>query len=308
MPARASRPTSWTAFTSSSTSRPPLPDDRFAAAASARLGPLAVLHPFPTLLVAAATGAIAAIAGADLARSVALALAMAGFQASIGALNDIHDRSDDEVAKPWKPLPAGRVTFAAARATALGGGLLGFLLSAAAGPAALAIGLIGYGLGVAYDLGLKRTGWGWLAFALALPLVPVYAWVGAAARLPPDTLVVAVMGPLAGLALACANGLVDLERDAVAGGRGVAVRLGRWRATAAIVAADIALVAVAWATSIGERGVTPALVAATVTLAVGAAWSARMAVRWRWLGWQAQAAGVAILAVGWLAGAARAGG
>src|SRR3970040_655329 len=167
------------------------------------------------------------------ARRVALALALAGFQASIGALNDIHDRSDDEVAKPWKPLPAGRVTFAAARATALGGGLLGFLLSGAAGPAALAIGLIGYGLGVAYDLGLKRTGWGWLAFALALPLVPVYAWVGAAVRLPPDTLVVAVMGPLAGLALACANGLVDLERDAVAGGRRGAVRPGQWRVTGA---------------------------------------------------------------------------
>jgi 4-hydroxybenzoate polyprenyltransferase len=239
---------------------------------------------------------------------VALALAMTGFQASIGALNDIHDRSDDEVAKPWKPLPAGRVTSGAARATALGGGLLGTLLSAAVGPAALAIGLIGYGLGVAYDLRLKRTGWGWLALALALPLVPVYAWLGAAAVLPPNALVLAVMGPLAGLALACANGLVDLESDAAAGGRGVAVRLGRGRATAAIVAADSALVAVAWTTSTGARGLTPVLVAATVTLVLGAAWSARMAVRWRWLGWQTQAAGVAILAVGWLAGAARAGG
>lgn len=233
---------------------------------------------------------------------------MAGFQASIGALNDIHDRSDDEVAKPWKPLPAGRVTFAAARATALGGALLGILLSTAAGPAALAVGLIGYGLGVAYDLRLKRTGWGWLAFALALPLVPVYAWLGAAAGLPPRVAVLALLGPLAGFALACANGLVDVEHDAVAGGRGVAVRLGRGRATAAIVAADSALVAVAWTTSTGGQAVTWALIAATVTLALGAAWSARLAVRWRWLGWQAQAAGVAILAVGWLAGAARAGG
>jgi len=229
---------------------------------------------------------------------------MAGFQASIGALNDIHDRSDDEVAKPWKPLPAGRVTSAAARATALGGGLLGTIVSATAGPAALVVGLIGYSLGVAYDLRLKRTGWGWLAFALALPLVPVYAWLGAPAGLPPRVAVLALLGPPAGFALACANGLVDLEHDALAGGRGIAVRLGRARATAAIVAADVALVAVAWNTSSDGRGVTPTLLAATVTLAVGAAWSSRPAPGWRWLGWQAQAAGVAILAVGWLAGAA----
>src|SRR3970282_1949776 len=93
-------------------------------------------------------------------RAVALPLAMAGFQAPIGALNDNHDRSDDEVAKPWKPLPAGRVTFAAARATALGGGLLGFLLSAAAGAGARARGRPGWpGAGAVSAGSHRRRSW-----------------------------------------------------------------------------------------------------------------------------------------------------
>lgn len=251
-----------------------------------------------------ATGALTALAGGDAYRILALAAAMAGFQSSIGALNDLRDRDDDMLVKRWKPLPAGRVTPALARQVALGGGVGGALLSALAGPATLAVGLCGYGLGVLYDLGLKRTAWGWTAFALALPLVPVYAWLGAGAGLPPQAAVLAVVGPLAGLALACANGLADFEQDLATGAHGIAVRLGRARTLVVMAAADVTLIALCWLTVAGSSGVATALLAGTATLVVGATWSSRDAVRWRWLGWQAQAIGVAGLAVGWLSGAA----
>ncbi len=123
-PAIGSRPTSWTTSTSSSTSsaatsigpaRPP----------SARLGAVGLIHPFPTALVAISTGILGLIAGGTVVQAATLTLAMAGFQASIGALNDLHDRVDDAVGQPWKPIPSGRVGPGAARSVVVAGAVVG---------------------------------------------------------------------------------------------------------------------------------------------------------------------------------------
>jgi len=279
-------------------------DDRLAAAASVRLGPLAIGHPFPSVLVACAAAGLALVAGGDAAHALLLGVAMAGFQVSIGAANDLADRDLDALAKPWKPLPSGRVSVPAARRAAIAAYLVGVALSAAAGPAPLVVGLAGHGLGLAYDLRLKRVGWGWLALAVALPLVPVYAWTGAGAGLPPRLGPLVVLGLLAGLQLGLANELVDLEADAAGRGRGLAVRLGRRGAALTMAAAALALLGVAVLTAPGATTSTlGVLSAAAMASLIGAACSARDAPRWRWLGWQAQAVGVVLLALAWLSAA-----
>jgi 4-hydroxybenzoate polyprenyltransferase len=261
-------------------------------------------HPFPSSLVALAVGGLVLIEGGDAARALLLALAMVGFQVSIGATNDLADRALDALAKPWKPLPAGRVSAAATRRIALVGYLMGAALSFMAGFAPLLVGLVGHGLGLAYDLRLKRAGWGWLAFALALPLVPIFAWTGAGAGLPPRLGALVPLGALAGLQLALANELVDLDADAAAHGRGLAVRLGRRRASVTMLVAAAAMLSLAGLTFSGASSAALAvMVAATGATALGAVASMRSAPRWRWLGWQAQALGVALLALAWISAA-----
>ena len=84
-------------------------------------------------------------------------------------------------------------------------GPAGLVLAALAGPAAAAVALMGYGIGLAYDLRLKASPWSWLPYAAGIPLLPVYAWVGATGELPLAILVLAGLGVFGGGALAIAN-------------------------------------------------------------------------------------------------------
>jgi 4-hydroxybenzoate polyprenyltransferase len=255
--------------------------------------------------VALAVGGLVLQAGGDTGRAILLTLAMAGFQVSIGTVNDIADRHLDAHVKAWKPLPAGRLPLRVAKGIAFAAYLLGVGLSALAGLAPLVVGLVGHGVGLAYDLRLKRAGWGWLAFTLALPLVPVFAWLGAGAGLPPRLGPLAVLAVLAGLQLAVANELADLDADAASGGRGLAVRLGRRRARGLMVMVAAAVLGLAGLTlGVGAPITAVAFGAGAAVSVAGTTASTRDAPRWRWLGWQAQALGLALVALAWIPGAA----
>src|SRR5215207_1953397 len=145
--------------------------------ALARIGGfLRLLHPFPSLLNAAVTVALAYVAvrgRPPLADVGTLALAMLCIQCAIGALNDWADRALDARTKPEKPIPAGLVRPALALTAALA---LAAVLAARFGLAAWALAMAGLGVGVAYDLGLKRTPLSALTYAVALPLLPVWVW------------------------------------------------------------------------------------------------------------------------------------
>ena len=166
---------------------------------------------------------------------------------------------------------------------------------------------------MAYDLGLKRTPWGWACFALALPLVPVYAWLGVGAGLPPNVGTLVLLGALAGTELAVANGLVDIGTDTGVGTAGVVVRLGQRRARSAMVATALGTLAVAWLSTLlggGLVGTTAPTVASLVApiigsavLLAGVAMSLRSGAIWSWRGWHVQALGVAILALTWIVAA-----
>ena len=68
-----------------------------------------------------------------------------------------------------------------------------------------ALAVVVLGVGVAYDLWAKGTPWSWLPFAVGIPLLPVYGWVGATGSPPGFFAVLVPMAVLAGAALAIAN-------------------------------------------------------------------------------------------------------
>src|SRR5205823_5433477 len=80
-------------------------------------------------------------------------------------------------------------------------------------------------LGQGYNLGLKRTPLSGIVFALAMPLIPLYAFAGMGRILPVLFWLVPV-GVLLGVALNLANALPDIEEDAAGGAKTLAVVLG----------------------------------------------------------------------------------
>ena len=283
------------------------------------LGLIRLSHPFPSLLNALATGAIALIAGGGPATALRLGTAMLALQASIGAVNDLVDAASDAVAKPAKPIPTGAVTPSIGRVWAVAALGLGLLLAVPSGAATVAVAALGVGLGYMYDLRLSRTALSWLPLALALPLLPVFGWLGARGELPSTLLALFPVAVLAGAALLVANGLVDLERDATSGKPTIAVRIGRGRAWllhtvafAAAIALALALAPVVPAAPGADEGAPLGLRLAwsvgvplgVVVIGIGAGLMALVSPALRERGWELEGIGTAILGLGWLAGAA----
>ena len=236
--------------------------------------------------------------------SVALGLAMLGFQFSIGAVNDLIDEPLDARMKPAKPIPAGLITRQAARAIAVMSGAAGIVLSAAYGPVILVLGVAMYACGLVYDRFLKPTRFAGLCFAVAFPLLPVYAWWAATGELPPRASVLLPIAALAGPMLQLANGLVDLEGDRAQGLAGPVVRLGRRRALVLLAGLQAVIHGLAWITLVGGADVPAtslvAVVAASLLAAVGVWLSAAAEPAMRERGWQAQASAIVLLGAGWV--------
>ncbi len=162
------------------------------------------------------------IAWATLGQVVA---AHAAMQLSIAILNDYCDRHLDAASKKSKPIPRGLVT---AREALIVGILLSicmvFLLLFLP-PLALAASLLYWLLGLAYNLGLKSSPFSGIVFALAMPLIPVYAFAGMGHVAPLVFWLVPVVA-LLGIALNLANSLPDIEADGAQRANTLAVRLG----------------------------------------------------------------------------------
>jgi 4-hydroxybenzoate polyprenyltransferase len=247
--------------------------------------------------------AVAAAAGGEPARALALGMSMTALQTSIGALNDIHDAADDVGRKPGKPIPAALVSVTAAWGAVAGGALAGVALAALidvrVGALAVVVLLIGYG----YDLVAKGTAWSWLPFAVGIPLLPVFGWLGAAGALPPFFLALVPMAILAGAALAIANARADLERDNAAGTVSVATRLGlerSWWLHAALWLVTLS-VGLGWLAFRGVGLLQVALViAAAGLIGVAMAGSRHGRPAGRERAWQFEAVGGALALLAWL--------
>ena len=266
-------------------------------------GLVRLTHPFPIVVDAAATAAVAALAGGTPPVVLRLAAGMLLLQAAIGSLNDVIDAPLDAGRKRGKPIPAGLVSRRLATVIAIAAGAAGLALSAAAGPLALAVAGAILAIGLLYDVALKGTPWSWLPFALGIPLLPVYAWAGAAGSVPGLFGLLLPAAFCAGAGLAIANALADLERDRDAGVSSVAVALGAapaWRLHAALHAV-VALLAAASLRGTGAGITSVAVLAVAGTLiGLGIVLAGTSSAARRERGWELEVVGVAILAAGWL--------
>jgi 4-hydroxybenzoate polyprenyltransferase len=266
-----------------------------------------LVHPFPSALDAAVTLALALLAGALVGRAVLLGASMLLIQFSIGTFNDLLDAPADAIVGRSKPLVDGRVTARIALRVGVVCGLAGLLLAGFAGAATALVACVGYGIGLAYDMRLKASPWSWLPYAAGIPLLPVFAWVGATGDLPGPILVLAGLGALGGTSLAIANSLADAERDALSRTRTVATALGRDRAIRLGGLLGLAVGAVATTSAIALAGWIPgtgvtAAGAATLVAGLALGFAGRLQ-----RAWEVQAIGLAILAAGWVASLAAAG-
>jgi 4-hydroxybenzoate polyprenyltransferase len=292
----------------SSTSEAPLaPRPGEPSLASRLTGWVRLTHPFPSLLDGLATAAIALVAAGEAPAAVRLGISMTALQASIGILNDVVDAPRDAGHKPSKPIPAGLVDPGRARVGLLVAAGVGLALAIPSGPAVAVLAALILAIGYAYDLQLKGTPWSWAPFAVGIPLLPVFAWLGATGTLPPFMGRLVVAAVLAGAALAIGNARADAERDLAAGARSVATELGlvrSWWLGLGLVVAVLA-VAVGPVADGMSAGSAPALslagvVAGAGLLLAGVAVGRRGSPARRERAWELQAVGIALLAVGWL--------
>lgn len=246
---------------------------------------------------------LALIAGGAAVDAVRLGVAMTSLQFAIGALNDVVDAPADAVAKPAKPIPSGLVSGDVARWFAAASAALGIGLSALSGWGTAAIAAVVLGVGFAYDLRFKGTAWSWVPFAVGIPLLPVYAWFGATGALPAAFGVLIPAAVAAGAALAIGNARADLERDVASGVASIATELGARRAWTIEVALllGIGIVAVVSAGAAGGSIGRVAIVGLAALIPIGAALgSAGLNPAGRERAWEAEAVGVALLAVAWV--------
>jgi 4-hydroxybenzoate polyprenyltransferase len=253
-------------------------------------------------------GAVALVAGATAPRAVILGVAMTALQVAIGSLNDLVDAPLDAGRKPGKPIPSGLVTTPAAWTLVVGGTVVGVVLSvlgAAPGAGVVLLGLAGLvlAIGFAYDLWAKGTPWSWLPFALGIPLLPVFGWYGASGSLPSWFAALVPTAAIAGSALAIANARADLERDADAGARSVAIRLGAdrsWRIHAVLWVVVVAI-AIGWLVVLGsDARAVVAVGAAAALVLVGVVVGRQGSPARRERAWEIESIAGVALAVTWL--------
>ncbi len=274
---------------------------------------LRLVHPFPSFLNGAATLVIALLAGSGLAVAVRLGLAMTALQFSIGALNDVADAPLDRGRRPIKPVAEGLLSQRFGRAVAATSALVGLALAAVSGPVLVAVAALGLACGYAYDVRLSRTILAWLPLSIALPLVPIFAWLGATGRVPIGLIALVPIAALAGGGLTVGNALVDVDADRRRRVPSIAVRLGRpaaarLHALLLAVAALLAVIALPRSSS-PAAGALVVLGAAVLGLGVVALFRAGAPGRGGLArpGWQVEAVGAALMGVGWLAALAESG-
>ena len=262
-------------------------------------------HPFPSVLDGLVAGGTALFASGALEVAVRIGVSMTALQLGIGAVNDIVDAPRDAGRKAGKPIPEGLVTSTAAAALSAACFVLGVILAATVSPALGVLAAVVSAIGLSYNLALKGTAWSWLPFAIGIPILPVYGWLGAAGTLPAAFGVLVPVAVLAGAALAIGNALVDVERDRAAGVSSVAVALGP-RTSGRV---GLGLVAAVWTLAVGSAAiaapaVAPIAVAAAGLVPVGAALEVVVnrspAPDRRERLWQVEAVGFAILAAVWV--------
>lgn len=167
-------------------------------------------------------------------------------QIGIAFHNNWCDRDLDAATKPWRLIPRGALGAGTALRTAWALFAVGIAVAVPLGPLAVLAIAIGTACGFAYDAGLKRTILSFVPFCVALPTLPIAAFIVAGRADALLGMAYVVGAPLV-VAIHLADALPDIARDRTFGLGSLAVRLGSrgayalcWAGVA--VAAGLALV------------------------------------------------------------------
>jgi 4-hydroxybenzoate polyprenyltransferase len=246
---------------------------------------------------------VAAIGGAPPDLAIRIGAAMTLLQLGIGVTNDVVDAPHDAGRKPGKPIPAGLVSVGAAQVAAFVLFIAGLGVAWSVSLPLAVLAAVVAAIGLAYDLGLKGTAWSWLPFAIGIPILPVFGWVGATGGIHKAFGVLVPAAVAAGAALAIGNALVDVERDRAAGRTSAAARLGPGMASrvAAILLALVLIAALASAAAVGANAplLLVLLVAGAVPV-IAASLAGGQAPSVREIAWRIEAVGLAVLAIAWV--------
>jgi 4-hydroxybenzoate polyprenyltransferase len=230
--------------------------------------------------------ALAVAVGCPAGQAALIAAAVFTGQLSIGWSNDAIDAERDaRSARADKPVATGDVPRSVVAGAATVALVATVGLSFATGLVAGAVHLLFVACGWAYNLGLKRTAFSFVPYAIGFAALPSYVVLAA----PGDQRVpwwLAAAGGLLGVGAHLVNVLPDLDDDLATGVRGWPHRLGRRRAplvAAATLATASALLVLA----------PPGRPSAGSVLGLGLALLAAAMVTW--LGWRRPTAGRALL-------------
>lgn len=149
----------------------------------------------------------------------------AAMQFSIGILNDYCDRHLDALGGKNKPIVLGLIRPHEAFLAGLLMIAIMFVILLPLNLFALLAALGYLVLGQIYNLGLKSTPLSGILFALAMPLLPLYAFAGVG-RIPSMVIWFIPIGAILGVALNLANSLPDIEEDVAGNAQTLAVTLG----------------------------------------------------------------------------------
>ncbi len=192
---------------------------------------IALTHPTAVIIFSLVTWLLAAVTLAQFPSallSASLTLAMAGAQASVGVFNEVFDWKLDKETKPWRAIPAGMISPAAAAVMASGLLCAGLLVAASISFASMLLLLAAAGMGILYSAIFKRTSLSWLPYVVCYPSIPVWVLV-ALGQFDPRILIVYLLASPFAVAVHLCNQLRDFEQDEACGIRGLVQHLGKSR-------------------------------------------------------------------------------
>lgn len=183
-------------------------------------------HPLPTVAVTGLSAALAVTLRTPFPTLAILVAAVFSGQLSVGWLNDLVDRERDRASgRTDKPVALGQISVPLVRTATAAAAVVCLVASLALGLAAGAAHLLAVAGAWAYNLGLKRTIWSWLPYAVSFSLLPLAIWLASpAADLPPWWLLTGAA--LLGVGAHGANVLPDLADDRATGVSGLPHRMG----------------------------------------------------------------------------------
>lgn len=232
-----------------------MPSEPVSASTTSRIALVRACHPGPTLAVTVLTALLSVALALPFGAGVLVTAAVFAGQLTIGWSNDLIDAARDRtVARGDKPLARGELSEAAVRRAIGVAAAVCAALSIACGWRSAAVHLLlGVASGWAYNLGLKRTAWSALPYAVAFGVLPAIVSLAAPDRGWPPVWMMAT-GALLGVGAHLLNALPDLADDDATGVRGLPQRLGASRVR--VLAPGVLLVGSVVAT-LGPGGTAP---------------------------------------------------